>query len=219
MIRCSKCDLLKEDDQYSTYFHSKQQKWRTRKVCKSCYSNQNKEYKKRLKETIPTKTCSVCLKTKPLETEFYKLRSNYLKICKQCRKERREVEMGRYYRENGGYSRYFPEPNQYTDEFQREQIFMVMDAIGWSFNEDNGIWYKPGLKESDGSWNPNLVFKVEIKRRKSEKLKQKQQEIRESIPVIRRMLNEGKTIHEVAAYYNLTYQAIEFRLKHYEKKD
>lgn len=53
MIRCSKCNLEKEEDQYASYFHSKQNKIRTRRICKSCFNLQKKQYRENLiKEKI-----------------------------------------------------------------------------------------------------------------------------------------------------------------------
>ena len=53
MIRCSKCDIEKELDQYASYYHSTQKKLRTRKVCKSCFNEQKRIYRESIiKEKI-----------------------------------------------------------------------------------------------------------------------------------------------------------------------
>lgn len=49
MARCSKCDIDKEASEFSTYYHSTQYKLRTRKVCKSCFYLQKKQYKESIK--------------------------------------------------------------------------------------------------------------------------------------------------------------------------
>lgn len=53
MVRCNKCQIDKEVDQYATYFHSTQNKLRTRKICKICFNLQKKQYRETIiKEKI-----------------------------------------------------------------------------------------------------------------------------------------------------------------------
>ena len=52
MSICTKCKIDKADDQYQTYWHSTQQKFRTRRICRTCTSNRNKEYKQRVRKGI-----------------------------------------------------------------------------------------------------------------------------------------------------------------------
>jgi hypothetical protein len=47
---CNKCNIDKELDQYYTYFHSVQQKWRTRKICLFCYNYQKRKRRESIKE-------------------------------------------------------------------------------------------------------------------------------------------------------------------------
>ena len=47
---CSKCNIDKEVDQYATYFHSKQNKLRTRRICKSCFNHQKSIYRESIKK-------------------------------------------------------------------------------------------------------------------------------------------------------------------------
>jgi len=70
MIRCSKCDLEKEVDQYATYFHSTQNKLRTRKVCKSCFNKQKSIYRESIKKEkiIESTTLSVSFTPIPQPT-------------------------------------------------------------------------------------------------------------------------------------------------------
>ena len=49
MVRCNKCDIEKEEDQYATYFHSTQNKIRTRKICISCFNEQKRIYRESIK--------------------------------------------------------------------------------------------------------------------------------------------------------------------------
>jgi hypothetical protein len=50
---CNKCQIDKEVDQYATYFHSTQNKLRTRRICKSCFNEQKRIYRESIiKEKI-----------------------------------------------------------------------------------------------------------------------------------------------------------------------
>jgi hypothetical protein len=46
---CNKCQIDKELNQYYTYFHSTQNKFRTRKLCKSCFNHQKLIYRESIK--------------------------------------------------------------------------------------------------------------------------------------------------------------------------
>jgi hypothetical protein len=50
MARCSKCDIDKEASEYYTYYHSTQKKYRTRKVCNSCFKGQKSIYRESIKK-------------------------------------------------------------------------------------------------------------------------------------------------------------------------
>ena len=182
--RCTKCDELKPSTEYYTYYHSTQQKWRTRNVCNPCYYLQKKEYKESIKnkkiiepvvlkleievdipqpieEVNPNhRQCKTCEEFKPQE-DYYAYSKNggkllYLGVCKKCcnkretdrKKENRQVEL----EEQGGSEKVLRYPNQYTDEHQRKFTFKIMEVMGWTFNEENEMWYKPGIKSETGIW-------------------------------------------------------------------
>lgn len=46
---CSKCKIDKPIELYQTYYHSTQQKYRTRRVCNSCFNEQRRKYKESIK--------------------------------------------------------------------------------------------------------------------------------------------------------------------------
>jgi hypothetical protein len=179
MIRCSKCNIEKEKDKFQTYWHSTQQKHHTRRECTECYYNQRNE-RRRLKRkeakliqiSIPTelaqpevielepevsgvfKKCNTCHEEKPIEA-FYvqsKRTGKRFNRCAAC-----EVEKDRLFRENerreqGGAIRVKVKPNTYTDEYQKDATFKIMKAYGWIFNEEKGMWWKPGIKNEDGTF-------------------------------------------------------------------
>lgn len=164
MRRCSKCDLEKDDNQFYTYYHSIQGKNRTRKICNECIAKQKAEYKQRLKpqisqpevieepiEFIAPKNyqyCQDCEQWLP-KTEFYKR----LKCrCKKCELEMDRRERQKYLSENGGSAKVWNKPNTYVDIYQKEQTFEIMKVMGYTFNDENGIWYKLPWKDKDGNF-------------------------------------------------------------------
>ena len=196
MKQCTKCKVEKELNQFQIYWHSTQQKHRTRGQCTSCYQNQHNE-RRRLKrkeakliqvsireeiiqpvqpelqpailENNPNyKQCRTCKEWK-LKTEYYSYTKKSKKSFLDCRlclnakeviKSRRERE--EYLKENGGSSYHKQKPGEWVDEYQKEATYNILKAIGWKLNEDNGIWWKEGIKTGDG------IF-INIKNRKQNK--------------------------------------------------
>lgn len=149
---CTKCKIEKELDQYQKYFHSSQQKWRVRGECTDCY------YKSRLKRKNPElyyqnnpdyKKCKTCSTWKIQDEFHYHSRVTGVRFneCKLCQNEKDKIKYQQELEENGGSSKVSPKPNVYKDKYQKEQTFMVMEVLGYIYNEDSGIWTKPGVKE------------------------------------------------------------------------
>jgi hypothetical protein len=183
MKQCTKCKVEKELDKFQKYWHSTQQKERTRAECTECYYKQRNE-RKRLRrkeaeliqvsirpeiiqpvqpELQPAilddnpnyRQCKTCKEFKELD-KFYKQTKTKKAFldCKSCMnkaeykkyksKRAKEIE------KNGGSLSHYVQPNKWMDEYQRESTFNILKAIGWSFNEEKGIWWKEGIKTEDG---------------------------------------------------------------------
>lgn len=184
MKRCSKCNIEKEDNQFQVYWHSTQQKHRTRKQCTECYYNQKNERKrlKRKEERLIQLSIrqEIIKPVQPeLQPDVFKNNPNYRK-CRTCQEyvsldkyyqhkskaktayldckpciNKKEVERARRDRlkeleETGGSDRHKQKPGEWIDEYQKEATYNILKAIGWKLNEDNGIWWKDGIKTSDG---------------------------------------------------------------------
>jgi len=88
------------------------------------------------------RVCKICNTSKPLD-EYYTRRT----ICKVCEKRRGKLE-----RLNEGDIK--DKPNTYRNALEKEILFQVMYALGWSFNDEKGIWYKESAgKDKDGNWH------------------------------------------------------------------
>jgi hypothetical protein len=79
--------------------------------------------------------------------------------CKECcnKKEtdRKRIERIEYLEENGGSERVPRMVGVFVDEYQKEQTYMVMEVLGYKYDEGCGHFLKLGVKE----WvNGKLVF-------------------------------------------------------------
>ena len=166
MMRCTKCGEEKDESNYQKYFHSTQNKWRVRKECTECF------YKLRLKRKNPElyyqsqpdyKKCKVCLEWKHIDEYYFHSRVTGLKFneCMECQREKDRIDREYEKEMKGGSDKIKQRPNQYADKYQKEQTFLVMNVLGYTYNEDSGIWTKPGVKEIiDGK----IVFPKIIKK-------------------------------------------------------
>jgi hypothetical protein len=155
MIRCNKCDELKEENQFATYWHSTQKKMRTRKICRGCISIQKSEYKKMVKArkiiqpVVPELQPDIfidysldpnykqCIKCKEYRTKdnYYKFGTDpRFNACKICIKKKDDEDREQELIENGGSLQISPKPNTYKDKYQKELVFQFLPLCGWIFN-------------------------------------------------------------------------------------
>lgn len=100
------------------------------------------------------KSCYKCSSVEDLR--FAQGRRNRKKkdtfICKKCYKEYYTNRKLQKLEKNGGATRVRNTPNHYEDEFQKKATFELLHLMGWKFNENNQIWYKDGIKDSNGNF-------------------------------------------------------------------
>ena len=164
---CTKCNIDKPIDQYGTYFHSTQQKTRTRKYCKDCYKEQKRKYREsiNLKEIVQPVTpepptidystnpdylkCIVCEEWKVIKEDYYLAKGGrpIYKRCKECQKEMDRQRTSNKLKDNGGSLMIGQKPGVFFDEYQRQNTFELMTLFGYLYDEETGIWYKHGVKE------------------------------------------------------------------------
>jgi len=120
------------------------------------------------------KHCPKCDRDLPIEN-FYKRRDRpgYLTYCKIC-----TIEIRREERLRDGIEKYkIPdEPGDYKgieDMIEDQKNFL--ELIGWQYSEKTKIWFKPGIKEEDGTWNnikkQNLAPPTDYSKYSKEELK------------------------------------------------
>jgi hypothetical protein len=183
MKQCTKCKVEKELDKFQKYWHSTQNKQRTRGECTECYYKQKNE-RQRLRrkeanliqvsirpeiiqpvqpelqpailENNPNyRQCKSCHEYKELD-KFYKqtkTKTTFLQ-CKSCMNaaeyKKYKSKRAKDIEKNGGSLRRYEAPNKWMDDYQRDATHNILKAMGWSFNEENGIWWKEGIKTEDG---------------------------------------------------------------------
>lgn len=91
------------------------------------------------------KLCRRCGDKKSLD-EFYFKQSvrRYATYCIECTSE---INHQTYNEE-----KVMKYPNQYSSEEQKKQVFQFMENSGWIFMDDVGRWWKPGVKDINGTW-------------------------------------------------------------------
>lgn len=150
-MRCNVCDQDKEPNQFQTYFHSTQNKMRTRKQCTECL------YELKMKRRNPDKfyennpdyhKCNTCSEWKLIK-EYYTTAAGriYSNRCRVCTKKHDADNRHRKLSDNCGSDKIKPTPNQYTDKYQKACTFYFMESLGYIYDEPTGIWTKEGFKE------------------------------------------------------------------------
>ena len=199
MAICRKCNEDLSSNNFATYYHSTQRKYRTRRICNQCISIQKKEYKLRLKQSdsvlitpdpTPTLTpdinsryCKTCDTIKPI-TEYY---IHTLSKCKECCRRAESELYKKIRKEKGGSEKILSKPNTYLDEYQRQQTTMVLEALGYTYNEENGIWYKLPWKTETGEFP--LIEKTGTRH---------QLELRNKKTKVFEKVDNGTSIHQIS---------------------
>ena len=120
------------------------------------------------------KRCTVCKEFKHLDKYYFHSRAKGIKFadCMDCQREKDKKEREEYLKENGGSNRIHKYPNQYDDEYQKQQVFQLMIEMGYTFNEEYEIWVKDNVKSiQDGK--PYFHFlKYNNKRGRGKKIPQ-----------------------------------------------
>jgi hypothetical protein len=192
-------------------------------VCLTCTKEQCRNYKRKVKEKkieIPTKFCTTCKKDIPL-TGYY---DNYIhpasRPCISCVRKYHEQRKYEKIMSEGGTERVSQQPNTYLDEFQKAQTFLVLERLGYVFNEDTGIWSKEGVKDKFGTWL-NIIPQPKTKRRPNGVVIKKKHGVYNYInDIIRQREEEGMTYDDLAYIYCCSHTTIRMIVNNYyrEKK-
>ena len=96
-------------------------------------------------KTRTEKRCPRCGEVKPINEFYYNTSvKRYASYCCEC-----ACQLSKNNYDDDKVMKY---PNQYSTEKQRKDTFKVMENLGWIFIEDTKRWYKPGVKNMDGTF-------------------------------------------------------------------
>ena len=233
---CNKCKNEREDNQYETYFHSTRGKHYTRKICSHCMREgcrlhkRNKKLEKQIPQQIPvpvipddnTKQCSTCMEYKTLDNYYLSHSGKPVKMCKVCYKKYHRDKVEHKFKENGGKDHYYKDPDRYTTQEQRDQVFMVMETLSWTYKD--GVWLKKGVKEIiNGNivWlNINPIVKKERKTRQTNMGRKIKSGVWNNTDKIVKFIEEGYTYFDVADIFDCSHTTIRSVVSRYrnEKK-
>lgn len=103
---------------------------------------------------MKNKRCPQCKKMKTTE-DFYQWNKEfgirYSTYCIDCMRFNAHLVHLRRMEEKE--EKVPQQPNVYMSEEQRNNTFQIMKALGYSYNESNGIWYKLPVKNEQGEFN------------------------------------------------------------------
>jgi hypothetical protein len=239
---CTKCSIDKPIDQYFKEVRKSNGRTYYKKYCNDCFRKQSRDWKLRTnyksfqpkEKQLPApaiednpnfKKCNTCNEYKLIKDNFY-LSSNktsYSGRCKSCNK----IKEREYQRENKGYGeRYRQYPNEYINKEQRDNVFKIMNAIGWSFIEKYQIWIKPPFKTIlDGQPHfPNIIPKPTGRPRKEPiptKTGRKNiisKYLMDNFHEIKKYRGDGLTFYEIGCIYNCSSTTIKKVVKKYHER-
>ena len=149
--------------------------------------------------------CIVCSELKLL-TEFYNYKSlgandKRRQICGVCTAT---IERERKGNRREGKGDIVPtQPNTYNTQEQKDLTFEVMEALGFTFQPDAGIWIKEGFRNQDGTF-----YQIEEKKRLEKERKLKEIEELDIWNKIRYLREQNNSINEISRLTGINYSAV-----------
>jgi hypothetical protein len=190
---CNRCDECQKiiDKEYAQV-----KRWEEKQKKQIEYST-NPEYKQ----------CSDCMEYQPLDNYYLNKNGHHIKRCKECHGKMYKEYKNQKLIDTGGADSYYKEPNRYWDEEQKKNVFMVMEALGWIFDEPTGIWNKPGIKENGVFIN--MVLENKPKRKTSYPHGRKiKSGVWNNTDKIVKLIEEGYTYNDVADTFDCSHTTI-----------
>lgn len=99
-----------------------------------------------------TKYCYDCQKDLPIDFFYVTTRGGHSVYCKKHSLARVVKTKKKKKIEEEFVNHCPPEPNTFFNERQKEQVFEFLYTLGWTWNEENKIWFKSGIKDETGNW-------------------------------------------------------------------
>lgn len=231
---CSKCKSDLPLSEYQTYFHSKVNKHFTRGHCTKClYSTRKKNKMDRLlnstkivqpvplkqepkvskKINTKEKICVTCNEVRTID-DYYANRLTCKKCCLEKEYKYRTEKTYKNLHKNGGSLRVPTKPGKFHDEYQKHYTHEILLAMGWKLNEENGKWWKEGIKTKDGLFiNVKKPVKTNYFPPKYYTLEEKL----EKVIIAREHKSQGMNYFEISKIIDVSPPTVSKWLKEYEK--
>jgi hypothetical protein len=158
-----------------------------------------------MKKEVTEKFCTRCNLTKPID-DFYSSKNKYRTgWCKSCISIYDKEKYQKYKDENCGGIKISKFPNTYINDSQKECTFYLMESMGFTFNEEKEIWWKPGFRTEDG-----IFIKVKPKPKRK-----RQYLTRLMIKEIYELFDKNVSVSDIALKYGTHENTIyKYRLKY-----
>lgn len=159
---------------------------------------------------LKTKLCINCKEIKNIDEfiHIYKKSTRIRAKCKSCLKDLQKLK--RFNNSLGLPGRVKYKPNTYNSDYEKSVVFDMMQTMGWTFNEENGIWFKEGIKDMNGKFD-NVV--EDIKNKYKGKISQQ-----DRIKIIE-MRIQNIPFSKIAETFKVSVPAIYYQIKEYEKEN
>jgi hypothetical protein len=160
------------------------------------------------------KICVTCFEIKSVD-DYYSNRLTCKKCCLEKEYKYRTEKTYKNLDKNGGSLRVPTKPGNFHDEYQKHYTHEILLAMGWSLNEENGKWWKEGVKNKDGVFiNVKKPVKTNYWPPKYYTIEEKL----EKVIIAREHKSQGKNYYEISKIINVSPPTVCKWLKEYEKK-
>ena len=159
------------------------------------------------------KICVTCFEIKSVD-DYYVNRLTCKKCCLEKEYKYRTEKTYKNLQNNGGSKRVPIKPGKYHDEYQKHYTHEILLAMGWKLNEENGKWWKEGIKTKEGLFiNVKKPVKTNYFPPKYYTLEEKL----EKVIIAREYKSQGKNYFEISKIIDVSPPTVSKWLKEYEK--
>jgi hypothetical protein len=160
------------------------------------------------------KICVTCNEVRTVD-DYYVNRLTCKKCCLQKEYLYRTEKTYKNLDNNGGSKRVPTRPGNFHDEYQRHYTHEILLSMGWSLNEENGKWWKEGIKTKDGLFiNVTKPVKTNYFPPKYYTLEEKL----EKVIIAKEYKSQGKNYFEISKIIDVSPPTVSKWLKEYENK-
>jgi hypothetical protein len=154
--------------------------------------------------------CTLCKELKPIDEYYVNKRGRHPGVksskCKPCNMKYNNERRIKVLELKGEKLKPVPyKPNTYADEYQKVNTFLIMELMGWTFDEDKKVWWKNGIKNSNKEWSfKEIPTYVSVHKKRIRKKGYTTHPAYEHINEINELLKAGYTYLYVCRHFNMS---------------